>query len=75
LHTGGFDFGEISTKSKPSSFAKFIASLIEMIPFFSPLESIKRTSFASICLLTLGPFVAEDLPLIFLDIELSPFLN
>ena len=74
MHTGGLDFGEISTKSKPSFFAKPIASSIEMIPFFSPLESIKRTSLASICLLTLGPFDAEELPLIFLDIEFSPFL-
>jgi len=48
LQTGGFALGEISTKSKPSFFAKSMASSIGMIPCFSPLESIKRTSFASI---------------------------
>ena len=73
LHTGGLALGDISTKSKPSCFAKLNASSIEVIPFFPPLESIKRTSFASICLLTLGPFELEELFLKFLVIDLSPF--
>ena len=73
MQTGGFALGEISTKSKPSFFAKSMASSIGMIPFFSPLESIKRTSFASICLLTLGPFELDELLLKFLVIDLSPF--
>jgi hypothetical protein len=74
LHTGGFALGDISTKSKPSCFAKLNASSIGVIPFFPPLESIKRTSFASICLLTLGPFELDELFLKFLVIDLSPFL-
>ena len=73
MQTGGFALGEISTKSKPSFFAKSIASSIGMIPFFSPLESIKRTSFASIWLLTLGPLLAEEFLIVFLVIDLSPF--
>ena len=73
LHTGGEDLGDISTKSSPSCFAKSNAAFNGVTPFFSPLESIKRTSFASICLLTLGPFELEELFLKFLVIDLSPF--
>jgi hypothetical protein len=48
LHTGGFDFGEISTKSNPSPSAIEIALSIGTTPFFSPEAPINNTSLASI---------------------------
>jgi hypothetical protein len=40
LQTGGFAFGAISIKSKPSFFALFIASFKFKMPKFSPSLAI-----------------------------------
>tara|TARA_B100001175_G_scaffold308236_1_gene308423 strand:- start:1628 stop:1780 length:153 start_codon:yes stop_codon:yes gene_type:complete len=49
LHTTGFAFdGETWTRSNDESFAAFKASDKAISPFFSPSESISRTSLAFI---------------------------
>jgi hypothetical protein len=62
LHTGGLAFGDTSIRSKPCSYAIFMASFIGKIPSCSPLLPITRTSFALISSFTfvfelLLPFV------------------
>jgi len=43
LHTGGFTFGDISTRSRPADSALVRASAISTIPIFSPFSSMSLT--------------------------------
>ena len=55
MHTGGFTFGWISTKSRLKSSANLRASLIGITPNCSPSAPIQRTLSALINSLILGP--------------------
>ena len=58
LHTGGSTFGEISTKSNPTSSALLRASFIETTPAWFPLSSINRTRATFINSFTRGSFLS-----------------
>ena len=74
LQTGGFALGEISTRSNPCSFDISIAWGVGILPFFSPDESISRTSSAVIWSLTRGPFEDGGVELYCLLMDTSPYL-
>ena len=58
LHTGGSTFGEISTKSNPTSSALLRASFIETTPACFPLSSINLTFETLINSFTRGSFLS-----------------
>src|ERR1700712_1198099 len=57
LATGGSALGDTSTRSRPSSLACSIASLVYMTPRFSPSWSITRTLGDWMNSLNRGPFI------------------
>ena len=59
MQTGGFAFGEISTKSRSSLFANSIPRSGLTKPMFSPCDPINRISLESIELFILIPCSLE----------------
>tara|TARA_B100001778_G_scaffold324403_1_gene318708 strand:+ start:590 stop:784 length:195 start_codon:yes stop_codon:yes gene_type:complete len=57
LQTGGLEFGDISTRSRPASVAISRALSEVTNPSFSPSAPIKRISSLSIVSFTLGPLL------------------